>query len=443
MKFIATSVLSLAAASLGAAVPSIKANSVTFSQDEGTRLVTISYELENAPAIVTVDIQTNGVSIGAENFRDLGGDVNMKVIAGKHQITWQPLVEWPSAPQHLRAQNAKAVVKAWACDDPPPYVIVDLAAEKTYRFYSCAEAIPGGLTNNASYKMDKLVMRRIPAKNVTWRMGTPSNERGTSDAIHPSEIPHYVMLTNDYYMGVFEFTFKQLQHITTTTFFNAVTKTPTTDYDTYPATMLTIIDLRGNNTGTPGSGAGTTLPDDLDEVHANSLLNCLRTLTGLKFNVPSEAQWEYACRAGTSTGFSNGREATGWAAIDDYAWTYNNAGGVIHPVGLKLPNPWGLYDMHGNADEYTLDGWKQGDEYVATFGANYQPGDTVVEPRDGSVGSDVLYEGRPQIYRVTRGGRYKEDNVGRYRSGYRWHIEAFNITRTTSRGFRVVCPATF
>lgn len=439
MKFIATSVLSLAAASLGAAVPSIKANSVTFVQDESTRLVTISYELENAPAIVTVDIQTNGVSIGAENFRDLGGDVNMKVIAGKHQITWQPLVEWPSAPQHLRAQNAKAVVKAWACDDPPPYVIVDLAAEKTYRFYSCVEAIPGGLTNNVSYKMDKLVMRRIPAKNVTWRMGSPSTEPGSQWFPRGSEIPHYVMLTNDYYMGVFEFTYKQFQHITTSTFYDSTQKNPSSGYDTCPVNWLTIQDIRGENTGKIGTGSN--MPADLDEVSDSSPLKKLRDLTGLKFNLPSDAQWEYACRAGTSTGFSNGKEATGWAAINDYAWTKDNANSSNHPVGLKLPNPWGLYDMYGNVGEYTLDAYTEGDDYLATFGANYQAGDTVVEPRNATPGTDV-----PARIRVVRGGRRTSDTFARLRSAGRRATLTSALSdyyRATDVGFRVVCPIQF
>ena len=441
MKFITASVVSLAAASLWATTPSIKADSVTFVQDESTRLVTISYELENAPAIVTVDIQTNGVSIGAENFRDLGGDVNMKVIAGKHQITWQPLVEWPSAPQHLRAQNAKAVVKAWACDDPPPYVVVDLAIEGAYRFYSCAEAIPGGLTNDVTYKTDKLVMRRVPAKNVTWRMGSPSTEPGASNFPRGSEIPHYVMLTNDYYMGVFEVTQKQLRPFMTTAFYNDLSPRWSSTGDAYPVTMLTIFDIRGKINTWPGSS--TDMPDDLDEVDSTSLLQAMRSFTGLKLNLPSEAQWEYACRAGTSTGFCNGKESSSWANVNEVAWTSDNTSDKKpRIVGTRLPNAWGLYDMHGNVEEYTLDAYTEGDEYLATFGANYQPGDTVVEPRNGTPGTGVKAGGRS----VHRGGSVSSDSSSRLRSAGRKTSmldPAGASARSPSVGFRVVCPILF
>jgi formylglycine-generating enzyme required for sulfatase activity len=106
-----------------------------------------------------------------------------------------------------------------------------------------------------------------------------------------------------------------------------------------------------------------------------------RIATNSVYRLPTEAEWEYACRGWTSTRFSHGDDP-GYTNLTHYAWYDEKNGGMTHPVGQKLPNPWGLHDMHGNVWEWCQDWW-----------SDSLPGGIAVDPQGPGTGSLRLIRG--------------------------------------------------
>jgi formylglycine-generating enzyme required for sulfatase activity len=101
-----------------------------------------------------------------------------------------------------------------------------------------------------------------------------------------------------------------------------------------------------------GMGAHGYPAINMTQFAASKFCEWLSAITGNFYRLPTEAEWEYACRAGTQTAYSFGKDE---AALKDHAWFAGNSKEAYHKGGLKKPNPWGLYDMHGNVAEWTLD----------------------------------------------------------------------------------------
>ncbi len=342
--------------------------------------------------------------------RALTGDgVNAPVKAGTHRMTWTVTDDYPDF--HSTAFTVKMIALVGAA----PYMVVDLSGGVDAISYpvSYLSSVPEGGWGD-EYKTTKLVLRLIPPGS--FMMGSPSDETRRSSY----EDLHGVVLTKPFYIGVFEVTQKQYQLV--------MGANPSSRKgDMRPVERVTYNDIRGSV-----NGAGWPTHNQVD---ANSFMGRLRSKVNMLFDLPTEAQWEYACRAGTSSALNSGKPFDDGVNCNEVArWYYNyrnnssynqiwdGKGGFNYTanVGAYKENTWGLYDMHGNVWEICRDFWNYG---LGTSGA--------IDPK----GSTSMYDNR-YPYRVVRGGGCS--NGSEIRSAYRASYVGPTDTSDT-RGFRVFC----
>ena len=388
---------------------------VTVSQDKFTRVVTVEYTLSSEPGIVTLDIQTNGVSIGSENFLKVQGDVNKVVAPGgeKKTITWYPHIEWPN--RKITDGSLKAVVNAWATNCPPMYMAYNTIMKKV-TYYPSAEAVPYGVTSDV-YKTDCILMRKIPAQGMVFRMGAARAETAHDDlkSYAVQEYAHLVGFTKDFYIAVYPVTQQQFYNIKGW-YPSSCTVTATSGKQ--PVTGTSYETLRGDK----------HWPKDGDAVGSSSVFKTLRDASGIpSFDLPTDAQWEFACRAGTASAHNDGTEYDGTSRA--CAWTQENSGNAIHDVGATgIANGYGLYDMLGNYWELVKDMFSNGSDYSDTFVADWKTGGITWDPKGKY--SDTYGN------RVRRGGNFNWA-VKYARSAYRDTVAQTGTGVT----FRPVCAA--
>ena len=274
-------------------------------------------------------------------LRTSGDGAEAPVKPGRHRMT----VDVDAAAPGL--SSAAFTVKIFALAGGAPYLVVDLSggADATNYPVSYLPAVPqGGWTDE--YKTTKLVLRLIPPG--TFMMGSPTTELGRETG----ETLHAVTLTKPFYIGIFELTQSQWKLVMGTD--------PSSRKGALrPVETISFVTLRGNVDGT-----AWPIHDQVDE---DSFIGRLRRRASMDFDLPTEAQWEYACRAGTTTALYTGKNLSSTTVCPNVAevarYRKNQSDGrggyAQHAVvGSYLPNAWGLYDMIGNLAEICVDQWK-------------------------------------------------------------------------------------
>lgn len=405
MKLKETIVVLIGVAALSCSWAAPIVSNVRMQQIEGTKQVQITYDVAdnfNTSLWVSVSITDNGHSLPVNTIT---GDVNRILSPGVGKsMVWDAGKDWNG---HF-TDKAKAKIRAFY----PKYMrirfdgahkadefTVDYLDEATYSYKN------DWIWSNDE-KSRYLILRRV--EGGTFMMGSPASELCRSD----NEDLHQVTISKPFYIGVNEVTVSQWDWVKNGS-----------DSSSYSPSSQAYTSIRGSN-------VGTNWPASSD-VDATSFLGILRRKTGIgSFDLPTEAMWEYACRAGTTTAFNNGKNITSTnyqhEAINGLCYL-NSSFYVSSTVGVGgyLPNDWRLYDMHGNAAEWCLD-W-----YQENLGES-----SAVDPCGPSSGT---------LGRVLRGGgSYSYQKACNCRSASRTYADptAYRVSVGSYyyyAGFRVVC----
>ena len=334
----------------------------------------------------------------------------LEVKSGTHRLVWDAGKDNPNFVGDAVTVEVQALLGTGL------YLVIDLSGGKDAASYpiSYLGAEPqGGWTDE--YKTTKLVLRRI--QPGTFTMGCETTEVGYTGY---EAVPHEVTISQPFYIGVFEVTQKQ---------YELVTGNNPSNYkgDMRPVEYVSWNTIRGNS-------STYNWPSSFN-VDASTFMGKLRAKTSITtLDLPTEAVWEYACRAGTTTALNSGKNLTSQyqdSAMDEVGrYGYNNGyqggskdgkGGYSDhhtTVGSYLPNAWGLYDMHGNVWEWTLDWYQARNSFTSA---------AVVDPV-GPASSSA---------RVLRGGGWG-GNARYCRSAYRYYGDP-SYRNYGHGGFRLCC----
>ena len=357
--------------------------------------------LDPAKYSVEISVVNCGVTPSVTNVAHVFRQGILPISDGTHRVTWDANAEGIT----FKSQNVK--VFAEIVHYAEKYMVIDVSAgpgdDVVYPVTYLHGTPEGGFTND-TYRGSKIALRLIPPGSFV--MGSPTTEP-THDKTAAREVQHAVAITKPFYIGVFPITQKQYE--------NVMDANPS-QYkgDSRPVESVIYNNIRGAaSTGTHQYDWPWT-----NDVAAASFMGKLRAkckewdsgkqaydkdIAGL-FDLPTDAQWEYACRAGTTTPFNNGVACADVSALDTQLkklGAYKSNENKHVEVGTYASNAWGLYDMHGNVWEWCLDWYQESVQNVEN---------SSVDP----VGPDT------GTYRVRRGGAWNGD--ARFsRSAFRYY----------------------
>ncbi len=304
---------------------------------------------------------------------------------------------------------------------PPVLAVDDALAAEAAKMKPYVDRVPG---------MDAM-FRLVPIPGGTFTMGSPKDETDRKG----TEGPRVQVAVDPFWMGVHEVTWDEYHVFMYRRDIDLRSKTESppevqdawADAVSRPTPPYVPMDFEMGVSGYPAIC--------MTQFAAKQYTKWVSMKTGRFYRLPTEAEWEYACRAGTDTAYSFGAEAAG---LEEAGWYFDNADDQYQPVGKKKPNAWGLHDMHGNVAEWVLDAYDA--DWYKALARKQQP-----------VRNPINWPTR--LYpRVVRGGSW-DDDPDRLRSAARraskksWKVQAPQLperiwyhTDATFVGFRLVRP---
>ncbi len=270
----------------------------------------------------------------------------------------------------------------------------------------------------------------VPIPGGTFLQGSPEDEPGRKE----DEGPQHPVSVEPFWMGKYEVTWDEYEIYM---YSLDIARRKALGLKATPLDKLADAITRPSAPYTDmtfGMGKDRFPAISMTQYAAKMYCKWLSAKTGRYYRLPTEAEWEYACRAGTTTAYSFGDDPE---QLDEYAWYFDSSDDKYHKVGQKKPNPWGLHDMHGNVAEWCLD------QYIPDFYSRLSKAKPAKNP----------YARPTKLYpRVVRGGSWDDDaemvrSAARRGSSEEWKAQDPQIppsmwyhTDAPFVGFRVVRP---